>query len=144
MWSNLIIIIESDWEIILCYNFICLRSIWDLFKCQETSSSALLIWRLAARASRQADGTQTYDSGHSARRAPGGRVGSARLNDGIETLMVRWRLAAWDRCTGRWGCDAPGGSACDCQAMTVQWWFCRHVAPGGVWCPPSGLKLNSA
>jgi len=45
---------------------------WDLYKCQETSSSVLLVWRLAVGASRQVDGTQTSDSGHSASRAPGG------------------------------------------------------------------------
>jgi len=66
--------------------------------------------------SRQADGTQTCDNGHSARRAPGGKVGSARRNNAAETLEVRWRLAARDR----WGREAPGGKVCDRQAVRVQ------------------------
>jgi len=69
--------------------------LWGLFKCQETSSIALLVWRLTAWPSRQADGTQINDSSHSASRAPGGRDGSARRNGAAVALMVRgaWRQA---------------------------------------------------
>jgi len=95
-----------------------------LLKCQETSSITLLVWRLAAWASRQADGTQTYDSGHSASRAPSGRVSSARRNRAAETLMVRWRLAVV-RVTARRGrCsdDSTGGwCLLVCDARQAGW-----------------------
>jgi len=70
-----------------------IRSFGDLCKCLETSSSTLLVWRLAACESRQADGTQTCDNASSASRAPNGRVGSARQNGAAETLLVggAWR-----------------------------------------------------
>jgi len=90
-----------------------IRSFGDLCKCQETSSSVLLVWRLAACASRQADGTQTCDSGHSASRALGGREGSAKRNGAAETLVAR------DRCARHWRCQVPCDSACDRQAVTV-------------------------
>jgi len=67
----------------------------------KTSSIVLLVWRLTVRASRQADGTQTRDSGHSVSRVPGGGEGSARRNGATETLMVQWGLAARDRCVRR-------------------------------------------
>jgi len=85
----------------------------NLLKCQETSSIALLVWRLAAWASRQADGTPTCDIGHSAHRAPGGRGGFARRNNAIEILEVRWRLATRDRCASQWSREAPSDRACD-------------------------------
>jgi len=92
----------------------------NLLKCQKTSNIALLVWRLAAWASRQVDKTPTCDNGHSARKAPGGRGGFARRNNATETLEVRWRLAARDRCARRWSREAPGGRTCDRQAVTVQ------------------------
>ena len=72
-------------------------SLGDLFKCQGTNNSALLVWRLAARASRQADGTQSATMVI----ALGGREGSARRNGTIEGLEGDWRLAA--------RAGAPGG-----------------------------------
>jgi len=80
-----------------------------LCKCQETSRSAPLVGRLAARASRQADGTQISDSGHNTSRAPSGREGPARRNGAAETLMARWRLAARGRCARQWWRVSPSG-----------------------------------
>jgi len=72
--------------------------------------------------------------------------------------MAWWRLAAQGKCARWWRRVAPGGGTesarrWQCrddsagawrlavrvprQAMTVQWWFCRRVAPGGT-CPPPG------
>jgi len=82
-----------------------LGSLGDLFKCQETHSTALLVWRLAARASCQADGTQSATMVI----VLGGREGSARRNGATKTLMVRWRLAARGRCARRWQWVALGG-----------------------------------
>ena len=87
-------------------------SLGDMFKCQETSSSALLAWRLAARASRQADWKQSVTMVT----VPGGREGSARRNGAAETLMVRWCLAV------RVG--APGGGG---EWRQATWWS----LPGG-------------
>jgi len=78
-----------------------------MFKCQGTSNSALLAWRLAARASRQADGTQSATMVI----ASGGREGSARRNGAAETLMVQWCLAR--------EAGAPGG---DEEWRLAAWW----------------------
>jgi len=77
--------------------------------CQETSTSALLVWRLATRASRQADETKISDSGHNASRAAGGREGSTRWNGVVKTLTMRWRLATREGCARRWRRVAPSG-----------------------------------
>jgi len=90
--------------VVNCY-VVWLGSLGDLFKCQGTNNSALLVWRLAARASRQADGTQSATMVI----APGSREGSARRNGAAETLMVRWRLAVRGRCARRWRWVAPSG-----------------------------------
>ena len=94
-----------------------LVSFGDLFKCRKTSSIALLVWRLVAWVSRQAEGSQTSDSGYSTRRTPGGREGSTRQNGEAEGLESGWRLAARDGCARQWrivrrlavGWSPPGG-----------------------------------
>jgi len=145
-----------NYSIVWCV--VWLGSLRDQFKCRETSSSALQAWFLVAWASRQADGTQISGSGHCWRVAPGGREGPARRNGTAETLMARWRLAVRGRCARRWWQVVPGGRTESArrwrcrddsagvwrlgvrvprQAMTMQWWFCRRMAPGGT-CPPPG------
>jgi len=124
-----------------------LGSLGDLFKYQETSNWALLVWRLVAWASRQADGMQISDSGHNASGVPGGREGSAKRNGAAETLTMRWCLAARERCTRRWWRVASGG-----MVKSARRWQCSDDAAGAwrlavcdarqaVWtqCPPSDV-----
>jgi len=112
-----------NYSIVWCV--VWLGSLGDLFKCRETSNSALQAWCLAAWASLQADGTQISGSGHYWRVAPGGREGPARQNGTAETLMAQWRLAARGRCARRWRRVAPGG-----ETESARRWQCSDDSAG--------------
>jgi len=113
----------------------------------KTSSIALLVWRLTARVSRQADRTQICDKGHNASRAAGGREGSTRWSGAAETLKGQWRLAARGGCARRWRQVASDG-----MVESARQWRCSDDAVGArrlamcdarqaVWtqCPPSDV-----
>jgi len=112
-----------------------LGSFGDPFKCQETSSIALLVWRLATWTSRQPDGTQTNDSGQSASRSLGGGVGPARRNE-VKGLEGGWCLATQDGCARRWrtarclavtDSEVPG----DRLESARRWWWSEDFV--GAW-----------
>ena len=132
MWLKRCVWVASDRTMIgVCPNYsivwcvVWLGSPGDLFKCRETSNSALQAWCLAAWASLQADGTQISGSGHYWRVAPGGREGPARQNGTAETLMAQWRLAARGRCARRWRRVAPGG-----ETESARRWQCSDDSAG--------------